>query len=103
MPTDGSCPTENFGNNLSVILNTQSPTVDLNKKHVTISFHTVCEAIASKTIVAYWLNGAYNLSDIMTKQISRTPFKSHYDLIYWRTKFHLLQQNRRNELYDKYT
>ena len=75
IPTDGACPTRIFGDNLSVILNAKSPTADLSKTHVSISFHTVRETISSKNIVAYWSKGIYNLSAIMTKQISRTPFK----------------------------
>ena len=56
-PTDGTHPTRNFGGNLSVILDVQNSVVDLSKMHITISFHTIYEAIASKIIAAYWLKG----------------------------------------------
>ena len=48
--SNGSCPTCIFGENLSVILNTQSPATDLSKKHVAISFHIVRKAVASGSI-----------------------------------------------------
>ena len=80
-----------FGENLSVILNAQKSAADLSKKHVAILFHTVREAIASKSIEDYWIKGKYNQSDIMTKKIPCAPFKSHCDFIYWRANFHLLQ------------
>ena len=34
IPSDGTCPTRIFGDNLSVILNAQNPAADLSKKHV---------------------------------------------------------------------
>ena len=54
MVTDRSCPTRIFGDNLSVILkNAQNSAVDLSKKHVAISFHVVCEAIAAGITTEY--------------------------------------------------
>ena len=47
VPSDGSCPTDVFGDNLSVILNAQNPAANLSKKHVAISFHVVREAVAA--------------------------------------------------------
>ena len=41
VPSDGSCPTRIFGDNLSVILNSQNLAADLSNKHVEISFHLV--------------------------------------------------------------
>ena len=99
VPTDGSCPTKIFGDNLSVIQNAQNPAADLSKKHVAISFHTVREAIAARIVEAYWLQGKWNLSDIMTKQISTTEFRSHCDYIFWRPNFHIRQNNRLDDFY----
>ena len=45
--------TDLFGDNLSVIQNSQNPAADLSKKHVAISFHVVCEAIAAVIISPY--------------------------------------------------
>ena len=68
VPSDGSCPTRIFGDNLSVILNAQKPAADLSKKHVEFFFHIVREAVVAGSIEPYWLKGAFNTSDIMTKK-----------------------------------
>ena len=94
VPSDGSCPTKIFGDNLSVILNAQNPAADLSKKHVAISFHVVREAVAAGIIEPYWLRGIYNTSDLMTKQIPCPQFREHCDYIYWRPQFHLREKNR---------
>ena len=100
IPSDGSSPTRVFGDNLSVIQNVQNPAADLSKKHVAISFHVVREAVAARIIEPFWLKGRWNLSDLMTKQIPRTPFKSHCDYIYWRPNFHLTTNNRLDESFN---
>ena len=93
VPADGSCPTKIFGDNLAVIQNASNPSADLSKKHVAISFHTVREVIAARIVEAYWLQGKYNLSDIMTKQIPATEFSQHCDYIFWRPNFHIRTNN----------
>ena len=100
IPADGSCPTKVFGDNLSVIQNSQNPAADLSKKHVAISFHVVREAIAAGIIEPYWLHGVWNLSDIMTKQIPKSEFVKHCDYIFWRPDFHLYNDNRLSGDYD---
>ena len=52
------------------------------------------EAVAAGIIEPYWLKGAVNTSDIMTKQTPRTDFKEHVDYIYWRTNSHTQGHNR---------
>ena len=79
VPSDGSCSTRLFGDNLSVLLNDQDPAADLSKKHVVIYFHIVREAVAAGIIKPYWLKWKFNTSDIMTKQIPRTNFKDCVD------------------------
>ena len=69
LQSDGPCPTCIFGENLSAILNAQNPAADLYKKYVAVSFHIVREAIAAGIMEPYWLNGVFNMSYIMTKQI----------------------------------
>ena len=83
-----------FGDNLSVIQNTQDPAADLSKKRVAISYHVVCEAIAAGIIKPYWLRREYKLSDIMNKQIPCAPFRAHCDYIYCRPNFHVWNRNR---------
>ena len=74
VPSDGTCPTRIFGDNLSVILNAQNPAADLSKKACAISFYVVCESIAAGITTAYWLKGSWNLSDIMTRQVPTVHF-----------------------------
>ena len=81
LPSDGSCLTCIFGNNLSVILNTQNPAAHLSKKYVAISFHIVLDAVAAVIIELYWLKGVFNTSEIMTKQTPRSNLKEHVDYI----------------------
>ena len=99
IPCDGSSPTRVFVDNLSVILTSQSPVVDLSKKHVAISLHVVREVVAAGIIEPYWLNGKYNTLDIMTKQTPFTEFKIHCDYIYWGPDFHLHSENRLDDSY----
>ena len=100
VPCGGSCPTKVFGDNFIVIQISQNPAADLSKKHVTISYHVVREAIAARTIEAYWLKGKCNFSDIMTKQIPRTEFQKHCGYIFWRPQFHLRHDNRLDASYE---
>jgi hypothetical protein len=97
----GGKPTDLFGDNLSVIQNSQNPAADLSKKHVAISFHVCREAIAAGIITLYWLKGKYNLSDIMTKQIPKSEFVTHTDFIFWRPDFHIHSKNKFDENYDE--
>ena len=100
LPADGSCPTDIFGDNLSVILNAQNPAADLSKKHVAISFHAVREAVAAQSIRPHWLKGKWNLSDIMTKQIPRSEFQRHVKHIFYHPDFTLHNNNGLDEDYD---
>lgn len=87
IPTDGSCPTHLFGDNLSVIQNATNPESDLKKKHVALSFHFTREAIAAGITSPHWLKGKFNRSDIMTKQIGSPEFLGHCDNMFWTPKF----------------
>jgi len=100
IPTNGSCPTKIFGDNLSVILSASNPGHDLSKKHVAISFHVVREAIAARIIEPYWLRGENNMSDIMTKQIPRSEFLRHLKFLYWSPNWHLRTHNDLDEEYQ---
>ncbi len=94
IPSDGSCPTRIFGDNLSVIQNAKNPEAELKKKHVAVSFHVVREAIASGTVYPAWLYTKYNISDINTKIIPSNEFNTHCDHIFWRPNFSLHSNNR---------
>ncbi len=90
---DGSQPTLLFGDNFSVIQNACDFEADLKKKHVAISFHTVREAVAAGIVEPIWLKGEWNISDIMTKQISGAEFNGHCDTIFFRPDFHIRTHN----------
>ena len=75
---------------MSVIQSASNPQADIWKKYVAISLHVVCEAIAACIVKAYWLLGEHNMSDIMTKQITRTEFIKHCKHIFWSAQFHVL-------------
>ena len=49
-PSDSSCPTHIFDDNLSGILNVQSPDANLSEKYVAISFHFVRGAVVTDII-----------------------------------------------------
>ncbi len=60
-------PTYAYGDNMSVIHNTQWPESTLKKKNLSIFFHTVCEAVAMGEILTSHVQTENNFSDFMTK------------------------------------
>ena len=76
-------PSVLLGDNLSVIQNASNPEADIKKKHVAISFHVVREAIAAGIVAPLWLQGKYNTSDILTKQMGGPQFRSLVDTVFW--------------------
>ena len=93
LPTEGNHPTCIFGGNMSVIQSALNPQADLSKKHIAVSSHVVCEAIAARIIKAYWLQGEHNMSDILTKQIPCAEFIKHCKHIFWSAQFYVLTHN----------
>ena len=56
-----------FGDNRSVVTSATPPHSTLTKCHNTFAFHRVREAIAAKLMGVYWIQSAYNLSDMLYK------------------------------------
>ena len=56
-----------FGDNQSVVNSSSQITAKLHKRHTMLSFHRVCEAIASGMINFIFINGAINPADILSK------------------------------------
>ena len=56
-----------FGDNRSVVTSATLPHSTLTKRHNILAFHRVREAIAAKLMAFYWIQSAYNLSDILSK------------------------------------
>ena len=70
-------PTWMIGDNLGVIQNASVPDSQLKKKHTTISYHRVREAVAAGIIAPYHQPGEYNPSDILTKAVASTTHIRH--------------------------
>ena len=72
VPIDG--PTQMFGDNLSVVLNTTVPSSVLKKKHNSIAYHMVREAIAAGYIRFNHIDSDQNIADVLTKPLGKQPF-----------------------------
>ena len=59
-----------FGDNESVVNSSSIPHAKLHKRHTALSFHRVREAVASKYVGFYFLPGASNPADILSKHWS---------------------------------
>ena len=60
-----------FGDNRSVVISSTLTHSTLTKRHNIIAFHRVREAIAAKLMAFYWIQSAYNLSDMLSKHWDR--------------------------------
>jgi hypothetical protein len=56
-----------FGDNKTVCDSSAVPHAKLHKRHHALSFHRVREAVASRYVAIYHMNGEHNPADIMTK------------------------------------
>ena len=56
-----------FGDNRSVVTSATLPHSTLTKRHNILAFHRVREAIAANLMAFYWIQSAYNLSDMLSK------------------------------------
>ena len=56
-----------FGDNRSVVTSATLPHSTVTKRHNILACHRVREAIAAKLMAFYWIQSAYNLSDMLSK------------------------------------
>ena len=56
-----------IGDNRSVVTSATLPHSTLTKTHNILAFHRVREAIAAKLIAFYWIQSAYNFSDMLSR------------------------------------
>ena len=56
-----------IGDNRSVVTSANLPHSILTKRQNILAFHRVREAIAAKLMAFYWIQSAYNLSDMLSK------------------------------------
>jgi len=58
-----------FGDNKSVVDSSAKPHSKLHKQHNALSFHGVCEAVASRYVSFTFIDGEYNPADILSKTL----------------------------------
>jgi len=68
VPLEG--PVNTFCDNASVVTNATDPASTLKKKHNSIAYHKIREAVAAGTIRIAWVNSNKNLADMLTKPLS---------------------------------
>ena len=56
-----------FGDNMSVITNTQRPESTLKKKSNSICYHAVRESVAMGESLTYHIRTKHNVADLLTK------------------------------------
>ena len=72
VPVQG--PSILLGDNMLVVVNTTLPSSQLKKKHNTIAYHRVCEAIAARVLKFAHIPSADNLADVLTKPLPAGRF-----------------------------
>jgi hypothetical protein len=81
IPIDGS--TNAFCDNKSVVTNSIVPTSTLKKKHNSIAYHRVREAVAAGILRIAKVHTTENLADLLTKPLSGTHLKPLIQKILW--------------------
>ena len=65
-------PANVFCDNEAVYKNTVLPESTLKKKHCSIAYHRVREAVAAEKLLIYYESSETNLADLLTKSLSRS-------------------------------
>ena len=87
-----------FGDNRSVITSATLPHSTLTKHHNILTFHSVREAIAAKIMAFYWIQSAYNLSDMLSKHWDHpSVYKMILKLLITRGKITLIPKEATEE------
>lgn len=63
-----------FGDNQSVVTSSTIPQSKLNKRHIALSYHHACEAIANKVLEFYHIDGKINPADMLSKFAGNQQF-----------------------------
>ena len=79
-------PTRIIGDNMSVIQNSTQPDAEVKKKHVSISFHLTREAIAAGVTEPWWICSEENISDVLTKTLTRDLHDRHCITLFYYSK-----------------
>ena len=75
VPLDG--PSYVYGDNMSVINNTQKPESVLKKKSNSICYHAIREAVAMGEILTTHIATGENVADLVTKVIMNRPKRDY--------------------------
>ena len=67
--------------NSFVVINTSYPESPLKKKHLSIAYHQIREAVAMTSILIYFEKGVSNLADLFTKVLPANKCKDILDKI----------------------
>jgi len=81
IPIDG--PVNTFCDNKSVVTNATTPTSTLKKKHNSIAYHRVREAVAAKILQITKVHTSENLADLLTKPLAGPQLKQLIQKILW--------------------
>jgi len=81
IPIDG--PANVFCDNKSVVTNATIPTSTLKKKHNSIAYHGVREAVAAGVLRIAKVHTSENLADLLTKPLGSTQLKPLIQRILW--------------------
>ena len=58
-----------FGDNRSVVTTATLPHSTLTERHNILAFHRVRDPIAAELMAFYWIQYAYNISDMLSKHL----------------------------------
>ena len=75
--------TKVFGDNNSVILNATNPKSNLKKKHHSINYHSVREAVVAGITLVFKVDTGENLADLFTKVLDHVERKKLVQRISW--------------------
>jgi hypothetical protein len=81
VPIDG--PANVFCDNKSVVTNSTVPTSTLKKKHNSIAYHRVREAVAAGILQIAKVHSSENLADLLTKSLPAVTLKHLIQKILW--------------------
>ncbi len=81
IPIDG--PANVFCDNKSVVSNATIPTSTLKKKHNSIAYHRVREAVTAKILRIAKVHTSENLADVLTKPLAGSQLKQLIQKILW--------------------
>jgi len=81
IPLDSPCNV--FCDNKSVVVNATIPTSTLKKKHNSIAYHHVREAVAAQILRIAKVHTSENLADLLTKPLLSSHLKNLIQKILW--------------------